>query len=69
MHILVFETESNRQRQCTEEGCAFLKTQGEVEIIRQTDQQDKEAFTRFLERVPVADGIVIGPWPPSCNHP
>ena len=69
MHFLVFETDFHRQRKYTEEGCAFLETQGEVEIVRQIDQQDKEAFTRFLERVPVADGIVIGPWHRPATTP
>ena len=69
MHILVFETDSHRQRQLTEEGCAFLETYGEVEIIRQADRQDKEAFAQFLERVPVADGIVIGPWHRPATTP
>ena len=69
MHFLVFETDFHRQRKYTEEGCAFLETQGEVEIVRQIDQQDKEAFTRFLERVPVADGVVIGPWHRPATTP
>ena len=62
MHLLVFEMDFHRQLKYTDEGCAFLETHGEVEIIRQADQQDREALFRFLERVPVADGIVIGPW-------
>ena len=53
MHLLVFETDSHRQRKYTDEGCAILETHGEVEIVRQTDQQDKEAFTRFLELFPL----------------
>ena len=69
MHILVFETDFHRQRKYTDEGCAFLEAHGEVEIVRQIDQQDKEAFTRFLERVPVADGIVIGPWHRPATTP
>lgn len=67
MHFLVFETDSHRQRKYTDEGCAFLETQGEV--VRQIDQQGKATFTRFLDRLPVADGIVIGPWHRPATTP
>ena len=69
MHFLVFETDSHRQRKYTDEGCAFLEAHGEVEIVRQIDQQDKEAFPRFLKRIPRCGWHCNRPLAPSSNHP
>ena len=69
MHILVFETDSHRQRKYTDEGCAFLEAHGEVEIIRQIDHRTRKRFTAIPRACSRCGWHCDRSLAPSCNHP
>lgn len=62
MNFLVLETHAHREKDYTGEGLALLEEHGSVDLIHQADGQAEQALKEFLELLPRADAVVMGPW-------
>ena len=62
MNFLVLETHFHRERDYTGEGCALLGEHGNIDLVYQADGQAEQALKEFLELLPKADAVVMGPW-------
>ncbi len=69
MRFLVIERDSHRRRGYISEGYDLLSNHGNIDLVHQTDGNSEQALTQFLELLPEADAVVIGPWHRPATKP
>ena len=69
MRFLVMETDFHRERDYISEGCSLLSNHGSIDLVHQAGGKAEQALTQFLELLPEADVVVMGPWHRPATKP